>query len=124
MQVAIDQSSPFAPATAQLLDPANYQLQQVAQGANTTDNQERAARLDFSYDTSDLNPFVTSIDFGYRWNRTSAANSESQRTVRLTNTTTACNPPSGELSSDCLYTGQSNFNTADGRPQQRRTEGG
>src|SRR3546814_8682727 len=87
MQVAIDQSSPFAPATAQLLDPANYQLQQVAQGANTTDNQERAARLDFSYDTSDLNPFVTSIDFGYRWNRTSAENSEFSRNVSLTNTT-------------------------------------
>src|SRR3546814_14478796 len=55
LQFGIDQASPFAPTTAQLLDPANYQLQQVAQGANTTDNQERAARLDFSYDTTDLN---------------------------------------------------------------------
>src|SRR3546814_6143241 len=42
LQFGIDQASPFAPTTAQLLDPANYQLQQVAQGANTTDKIRRA----------------------------------------------------------------------------------
>ncbi|AJA07761.1 TonB-dependent receptor [Sphingopyxis fribergensis] len=115
LQFGIDQASPFAPTTAQLLDPANYQLQQVAQGANSTDNQERAARLDFSYDTTDLNPFVTSIDFGYRWNRTSAENNEFSRNVSLTNTTTAWNRPSGDLFSDILIPGPSNFNAADGR---------
>ena len=115
LQFGIDQASPFAPTTAQLLDPANYQLQQVAQGANSTDNQERAARLDFSYDTTDLNPFVTSIDFGYRWNRTSAENNEFSRNVSLTNTTSAWNRPSGDLFSDILIPGPSNFNAADGR---------
>ena len=115
LQFGIDQASPFAPTTAQLLDPANYQLQQVAQGANTTDNQERAARLDFSYDTTDLNPFVTSIDFGYRWNRTSAENSEFSNNVSLTNTTSAWNRPSGDLFSDILIPGPNNFNAADGR---------
>lgn len=115
LQFGIDQASPFAPSTAELLDPANYQLQQVTQGANSTDNQERAARLDFSYDTTDLNPFVTSVDFGWRWNRTSAENSEFSNNVSLTNTTTAWNRPSGDLFSDILIPGPSNFNAADGR---------
>src|SRR3546814_8022028 len=75
LQFGIDQASPFAPTTAQLLDPANYQLQQVAQGANTTDNQERAARLDLSYDTTDLNPFVP---------RTEEHPSELQSLLRIT----------------------------------------
>lgn len=115
LQFGIDQASPFAPTTAQLLDPANYQLQQVTQGANSTDNQERAARLDFSWDTTDLNPFVTSLDFGWRWNRTSAENNEFSNNVSLTNTTSAWNRPSGDLFSDILIPGPSNFNAADGR---------
>ena len=115
LQFAIDQASPFAPTVAQLLDPANYQLQQVTQGANSTDNQERAARLDFSYDTTNLNPFVTSLDFGWRWNRTSAENSEFSNNVSLTNTTSAWNRPSGDLFSDILIPGPRNFDAADGR---------
>lgn len=115
LQFGIDQASPFAPTTAQLLDPANYQLQQVTQGANSTDNQERAARLDFSWDTTELNPFVTSLDFGWRWNRTSAENNEFSNNVSLTNTTSAWNRPSGDLFSDILIPGPSNFNAADGR---------
>lgn len=115
LQFGIDQASPFAPTTAQLLDPANYQLQQVTQGANSTDNKERGARLDFSYDTTDLNPFVTSLDFGYRWNRTSAENSEFSNNVSLTNTTSAWNRPSGDLFSDILIPGPRNFDAADGR---------
>ena len=115
LQFGIDQASPFAPTTAQLLDPANYQLQQVTQGANSTDNEEKAARLDFSYDTTDLNPFVTSLDFGYRWNRTSAENSEFSNNVSLTNTTSAWNRPSGDLFTDVLIPGPRNFSAADGR---------
>jgi len=115
LQFGIDQASPFAPTKEQLLDPANYQLQQVTQGANSTDNKERAARLDLSYDTSELNPFVTSIDVGYRWNRTTAVNSEFSNNVSLTNTTTAWNRPSGDLFSDILIPGPDNFNAADGR---------
>lgn len=115
LQFGIDQASSFAPTTAQLLDPANYQLQQVTQGANSTDNQERAARFDFTYDTSELNSFVTSVDFGWRWNRTSAENNEFSNNVSLTNTTSAWNRPSGDLFSDILIPGPSNFNAADGR---------
>src|SRR3546814_20655498 len=120
MQLAIVQTTPCAPTPWPLLGPANYQLQQFAQGANTTVNHELAARLDCSYDTTDLNPFVTSIDFGYRWNRTSAENSEFSRNVSLTNTTSAWNRPSGDLFSDILIPGPSNFNAADGRSEERR----
>lgn len=115
LQFGIDQASPFAPTSAQLLDPANYQLQQVTQGANRTDNEERAARLDFTYDTSELNPFITSIDLGYRWNKTSAVNNIFSNNVSLTNTTSAWNRPSGDLFSDILIPGPRNFNAADGR---------
>ncbi|QQV76361.1 TonB-dependent receptor [Sphingomonas aliaeris] len=115
LQFGIDQSSPFAPTKAQLLDPANYKLQQVTQGANSTDNQERAARFDLTYDTSKLVSFLTSVDAGYRWNRTSAENGEFSNNVTYTNTTTAFNRPSGNLFADILVPGPSNFNAADGR---------
>ncbi len=115
LQFGIDQASAFAPTTAQLLDPANYKLQQVTQGANSTNNQERAARIDLSYDPSRIVSFITSIDAGYRWNRTSAVNSEFSNNVTYTNTTTAFNRPSGNLFSDILIPGPSNFNAADGR---------
>lgn len=115
LQFGIDQASPFAPTAAQLLDPANYQLQQVTQGANATNNKERAARLDLSYDASDLIPFLASIDVGYRWNRTSAVNNVFSNNVSLTNTTSSWNRPSGDLFSDVLIAGPRNFNAADGR---------
>jgi TonB-dependent receptor len=115
LQFGIDQASAFAPTAADFLNPANYRLQQVSQGANSTDNQEDAARLDLSYDASHFAPFISSIDVGYRWNRTSAVNNESTNNVSLTNTTTAWNRPSGALFADVLSPGPRNFNAADGR---------
>ena len=119
IQAGIDTSSPFAPTTAQLLDPANYQLQQVQQSANTADNEEKAARLDFNYDTSDLNNIINSIDFGYRWNQTTAVRNNFVNTISLTNNSTGSssrfNRPEGNLFSDILIAAPSNFNAADGR---------
>ena len=119
IQAGIDTSSPFAPTTAQLLDPANYQLQQVQQSANTADNEEKAARLDFNYDTSDLNNIINSIDFGYRWNETTAIRNNFVNTISLTNNSTGSssrfNRPEGNLFSDILIAAPSNFNAADGR---------
>lgn len=115
LQFGLDQSSPYAPSKAQMLDPANYRLQQVTQGADSTDNEEKAARVDLSYDTSDFMPFVTSIDFGYRWNENSATNREATNNVSFTNATTHWNRPSGALFSDLLIAGPNNFNDADGR---------
>ena len=119
IQAGIDTSSPFAPTTAQLLDPANYQLQQVQQSANTSDNEEKAARLDFSYDTTDLNNFIYSVDFGYRWNETTAIRNNFVNTISLTNNSTGSasrfNRPEGDLFEDILIAAPSNFNAADGR---------
>ncbi|MFZ1742658.1 MAG: TonB-dependent receptor [Pontixanthobacter sp.] len=115
----IDTSSPFAPTTAQLLDPANYQLQQVQQSANRADNEEKAARLDFSYDTSDFISFIKSVDFGYRWNQTSAIRNTLVNNISLTNNSTGSsnrfNRPEGNLFADLLIAAPSNFNAADGR---------
>lgn len=116
----IDTSNPLAPTTAQLLDPANYQLQQVQQSANSADNEEKAARLDFSYDTTDLNPFITSVDFGYRWNETSAIRNTIVNNISLTNNGTNLannrfNRPESDLFADLLIAAPSNFNAADGR---------
>lgn len=111
----IDSNSPYAPTSAELLDPANYQLYQVTQGANSTNNKEKAARLDFTYDTSDLNPIVHSIDFGYRWNQNTAINNVFSNNTTLSSPTNAFNAPKGNLFADLLTAGPSNFNSADGR---------
>src|SRR3546814_14398071 len=44
LQFGIDQASPFAPTTAQLLVPPNYQLQPVATGARPSDTQGSGRR--------------------------------------------------------------------------------
>ena len=119
LQFGIDEASPFAPSSADLLNPANYQLNQVAQGANSADNEEKAARLDFTYDTSDLNSIVPSVDFGYRWNQTTAINNVFQNNTSLTNNggsaSNRFNRPEGDLFADILIAAPSNFNSADGR---------
>ena len=119
LQFGIDKNSPFAPTTEDLLNPANYQLNQVAQGANSADNKERAARIDFTYDTSLLNGAVPTIDFGYRWNRTTAINNVFSNNISLTSNSTGSagrfNRPEGNLFADILTAAPSNFNSADGR---------
>lgn len=119
LRAGIDTSNPLAPTTAQLLNPANYQLQQVTQGANSADNKEKAARLDFSYDTSGFISFLRSVDFGYRWNQNTAINNNFSNNISFTsNATTSAgrfNRPNGNLFSDILIAAPSNFNAADGR---------
>lgn len=115
LQFGLNSASPIAPTSAMLLDPANYRLQQVTQGANKTDNQEKAARFDLTYDPSEAVPFITSIDTGYRWNRNSAINNVFTNNVTLTNPTTHWNRPAGSRFASILIPGPSNFNAADGR---------
>ena len=62
--------SPFAPAPADLLDPANVVLDQVIIGRNTTENEEDALRMDFSWD-ADWNG-ITTLDFGFRYGESSS----------------------------------------------------
>ena len=63
----IDFDSPFAPSVDDLLNPANYVMDNGGTySANVRENDEHTFRGDFNYDV-DSN-FVTSVDFGFRHN--------------------------------------------------------
>ncbi|GAA0854704.1 TonB-dependent receptor [Aliiglaciecola litoralis] len=98
-----------APTSAQLLDPANVVLRDVNIGRNRAENSEDAFRTDFTYY---LDTLVTSVDFGYRYSKTSSLRDQVSSSVGLRNMSDS---PSGDLFSDILVAGPSNFNEADGR---------
>ena len=108
----IDTSSAFAPTTAQLLDPANIVLDAVTVGDNTTRNVESTGRMDFVLDLEDLTGFLTSFNFGYRYNRTSTEFNEFSSNINLALLRDA---PRGTAFSDLLVPGPSIFGRADGR---------
>jgi len=103
------------PTEAQLLDPANYALRQVRQGASTAENEEKALRLDFSYDISENIPFFTSIDAGYRYNENTSDNNNATSSNNLTASTGAFNRPTGDQFSEFVIPGPDNFDAGDGR---------
>ena len=107
----LDQS----PTEAQLLDPANYQLRQVRQGASTGENEEKAVRLDFSYDLTETVPFISSVDVGYRYNENSSDNNNATSANNLTASTGAFNRPNGDQFAQFVVPGPDNFDSGDGR---------
>ncbi len=111
---AVAQDVPFGPTTAQLLDPANVVLHDVAIGQDIAENRELAFRADFSYDLIDsaIGGFITSIDAGYRFNQSSALRDQIRSNVGLR---TLADSPSGDLFADLLVPGPNNFGDADGR---------
>lgn len=115
LQFGIAQGQASTPTDAMLLDPANYRLHQVAQARSLRENEEKAFRVDASYDTFDTLPFITSIDAGLRWNETSVLNDNITGTTSFTNITSSFNRPSGNRFADLLIPGPGNFNAADGR---------
>lgn len=115
LQFGIAQGQASTPTAAQLLDPANYRLQQVAQGRSIRENEEKAVRLDASYATDGILPFITSVDAGLRWNETSALNDNVTGTTNFTNITSSFFRPSGDRFSNLLTAGPNNFNAADDR---------
>jgi TonB-dependent receptor len=107
----INFDSPFAPSPADLLNPANVVLDQVAVDQNTTENEETAFRADFSY-ALDWNS-LTSVDFGYR-------RSESEHVFtdigdRIGGFSRMVDSPNGTLFSELLVAGPTNYGSADGR---------
>lgn len=106
----IASNEPEAPTSAQLLDPANVVLRDVNQGRDITENAEDAFRLDFAYEMGDS--FVTSVDFGFRYNDTSSLTNEVRSNVGLRQ---LADSPTGDLFADVLVAGPNNFNDADGR---------
>lgn len=115
LQFGIAQGQATTPTSAHLLDPANYRLQQVAQGRSIRENEEKALRLDVSYDTGGMLPFISSIDVGLRWNETSALNDNVTGTTNFTNVTSSFFRPSGDRFANLMIAGPSNFNDADDR---------
>ena len=101
-----------APTTAQLLDPANYRLRDANISRDKSENSEDAFRVDFSLDMQDSSEFLTSIDFGYRYNETSSYRDQVRSNYGLRNMDDA---PPGDLFASILTAGPNNFNAADGR---------
>ena len=112
LRFGINTDSPLAPTVAQLLDPANVVLQAVNVGDDSTRNKEDAFRLDTSLDLADLNPFLTSFDVGYRYNRTSSTFNDIGVNLSLSR---LADSPRGTLFSELLVPGPNNFGDADGR---------
>ncbi|MDO6488976.1 TonB-dependent receptor [Colwellia sp. 6_MG-2023] len=98
-----------APTTAQLLDPSNTVLRDVEIGRSTADNSEDAFRMDFSYY---LDSVITSVDFGYRYSKTSSVQDTVISSIGLRNMSDS---PTGDLFAGLLIPGPTNFNDADGR---------
>ncbi|MDQ9090324.1 TonB-dependent receptor [Pseudoalteromonas haloplanktis] len=105
----IAQSEANAPTSAQLLDPANVVLRDVNQGRDTTENQEDAFRADFTYYFDEL---IRSVDFGYRYNKSSSTSDQIRDNVGLRS---MAESPTGDLFAELLVAGPDNFNAADGR---------
>jgi TonB-dependent receptor len=105
--IASDEAN--APTSAQLLDPANTVLRDIEIGNSTADNSEDAFRVDFTYY---FDTVVTSVDFGYRYSKTSSVQDTIISSIGLRNMSDS---PTGDLFSDLLIAGPTNFNDADGR---------
>lgn len=111
----VDFNSPFAPTVADLTNPNNVVLDAVTVGRNSTDNEELAFRADFSYDLENsgfLDDTITSVDFGYRFNKTSSTFDRVRSSIGLSR---IADSPNGSLFSELLVPGPSNFGDADGR---------
>ncbi len=108
----IDESSAFAPTVAQLLDPNNVVLDAVTVGNNRTRNVETTGRMDFSLALDDLTGFITSFDWGYRYNDTSTEFNEFSSSIGLS---ALRDSPNGSKFSQLLVAGPSNFGDSDGR---------
>jgi iron complex outermembrane receptor protein len=98
-----------APTVEQLLDPANVVLRDVNIGRDTTENSEDAIRSDFSYYVDSM---ITSVDFGYRYNKSASTRDDVNTSVGLRSMEDS---PRGDLFSELLVAGPNNFNDADGR---------
>ena len=112
----INTASPYAPTAEDLTNPANVNLARLEVGRDTTENEEKAFRTDFSYDLGDMdlvNSFLTSVDFGFRRNESSSEyNDIGDRFGRNGN---FVDTPPGTLFEELLVTGPTNYGDADGR---------
>ena len=111
LSFGVNFDSAYAPAVADLTNPANVVLDQVDVGRNTTNNEENAFRVDLSY-ALDWNS-ITSVDVGYRFNESSSRFEDIDD--RIGGFSKLEDSPSGALFSELLVRGPTNYGDADGR---------
>lgn len=111
---AVAQDAAYGPTTAELLDPANVVLRDVNISKSKAENSEDAFRADFTYDLNEapLGGLVTSVDAGYRYNKSSSLRDNITSSVGLRS---MADSPTGDLFSELLVAGPDNFDAADGR---------
>jgi TonB-dependent receptor len=107
----VNYNSPFAPASADLLNPANVVLDQVSVDRNTNENSQDAFRVDVSYEL-DWNS-VTSVDVGYRYNESSSEFEDIGD--RIGGFSKMVDSPNGTLFAELLVEGPTNYGSGDGR---------
>ncbi|WP_111980315.1 TonB-dependent receptor [Algibacillus agarilyticus] len=100
------------PTTAMLLAPENYALKKVNRQLNEVKNEEKALRIDATYDVSDMNEFFMDVHAGMRFNTNS---SERINVNSVVDFGRVLNRPLGNLFSNILTPGADNFNAADDR---------
>jgi TonB-dependent receptor len=107
----INPNSPYSPTAADLTNPANVVLDQVQYGRNTTDNEENAFRVDFTYDLGWK--ALTSVDFGVRYNESSSRFDDVSDNIG--GFSRMADSPNGLLFQELLVAGPNNYGDADGR---------
>ena len=87
----------------------------MQQSRSIAENGEDAFRVDLSYDLTDTGlgrGFFSSIDVGYRYNRTTSLRDNITSSLGLREIEDS---PTGDLFADLLVAGPDNFDDADGR---------
>lgn len=109
----INFDDPYAPTVAQLLDPANYVMDNGGTySANVRENSENTFRADFNYDMSGMFEGITSVDFGYRHN--SRTSLRDDRDASAGGTSTYSNSLNGAFIADLLTPIPDNFGDGTG----------
>ncbi len=111
LSFGINFDSPFAPTVAQLLDPSNVVLDQVDFSNGSTDNSDFSMRVDSTYYID--HDIFTSVDFGFRSN--TVEHESLGISDRIGGFSRLHDSPGGDLFSELLIAGPSNFGEADGR---------
>ena len=112
LSFGVNFDSPFAPTPADMVNPANVVLDQVQVGRDKTENTQDAFRVDFTYNTDQLD-FVSSVDFGYRYNKSTHKYEDIGDNIG--GFSKMVDSPNGLLFEELLVRGPDNYGDADGR---------
>ena len=112
VQFGIAQGQEYTPSTAELLDPANYALRGMTQSLTNRDNSDTAFRVDVTYDVSEMVPFFSEVEAGFRWNDTTSENAFETISANFSRSPYR---PTADLFAGVVSQGPDNFDDADSR---------